>query len=255
MQLQRTFKESYKNKLRDSVKSREAISLYSKETFEIDNNCVKRLANVYEPDFDLGAKLLETYNDDFKSAVTLYEAYKDLSPLLASSETFWVYLTHTSLFNYTQQRWPKVLRKTAAPSYILDHWFIGSNGLLRNAAASLWWGIHCSIDTERENPYELSEVLFSNFNLRVVYFGNTLIIRHKEAMIGILEYIKAHNDLKRNLRNASPFIGKYFNRLGAVKQLAFMDREFFRDTCESMHEAILKVSRKELEHDEALANL
>ncbi|QFQ12500.1 hypothetical protein C7Y71_005440 [Pseudoprevotella muciniphila] len=252
MQLQRTFKESYKNKLRDAVKSGEAIELYSKDSFEIDNHFVKRLANVYEPDFDIGEKMLETYDDDFKSAITLYEAYKEISPLLASSETFWVYLTHTTLFNYTQQRWPNVLRKTATSSYILDHWFMGGNGLLRNAAASLWWSIKCTYDEERNNRYELSEILFNNYTLRVNTFGISTIIRHKEAMIGILEYIKENPEVMLSFENRGRFISKYFNRLGGSKNLSSLDRNYFKKICYSLHETIMSITTREQTLDETL---
>lgn len=252
MELQKTFKESYMKKLRDAVKSSEALRLYANDSFEIDQTQVKRLANVPMPDNSLAEKMLESYRDDFKSAVFLYEAYKKISPLLASNETFWAYLTHTDLFSYTQKRWPNVKLGTASPNYVLDHWFVGSNGLLRNACASLWWSIHNSIDENRKNPYELSEILFSNYTLRVTTLGSGLLIRHKEAMIGILEFLKENPDVCQNLEPRGQFISKYFNRLGAVKQLTFLDRDYFKYVCEHMKGKILSVVRREQLQDESL---
>lgn len=236
--------------LRDAVKSGSAIPLYGNSTFEIDQTQVKRLANVYAPE-GLAEKLTEIWENDFASAVAIYEAYKNISPLLASNEAFWAYLTHTDLFSYTQKRWPKVKEKECSSDYILDHWFLGVNGLLRNAVASMWWSVHNTIDETRENKYELTEVLFKNYTLRIVAFGSTLLIRHREAMIGIMSFLADNPDVTNNaLEYRGQFITKYFNRIGAVKQLAFLKRDYFYATCEHMKDKILSVtSRKQLSDD------
>ncbi len=250
MKLQKTFKESYMKILRDAVKSGSAIPLYGNSTFEIDQTQVKRLANVYAPE-GLAERLTEIWENDFASAVAIYEAYKNISPLLASNEAFWAYLTHTDLFSYTQKRWPKVKEKECSSDYILDHWFLGVNGLLRNAVASMWWSVHNTIDETRENKYELTEVLFKNYTLRIVAFGSTLLIRHREAMIGIMSFLADNPDVTNNaLEYRGQFITKYFNRIGAVKQLAFLKRDYFYATCEHMKDKILSVtSRKQLSDD------
>lgn len=250
MKLQKTFKESYMKILRDAVKSGSAIPLYGNSTFEIDQTQVKRLANVYAPE-GLAERLTEIWENDFASAVAIYEAYKIISPLLASNEAFWAYLTHTDLFSYTQKRWPKVKEKECSSDYILDHWFLGVNGLLRNAVASMWWSVHNTIDETRENKYELTEVLFKNYTLRIVAFGSTLLIRHREAMIGIMSFLADNPDVTNNaLEYRGQFITKYFNRIGAVKQLAFLKRDYFYATCEHMKDKILSVtSRKQLSDD------
>lgn len=236
--------------LRDAVKSGSAIPLYGNSTFEIDQTQVKRLANVYAPE-GLAERLTEIWENDFASAVAIYEAYKNISPLLASNEAFWAYLTHTDLFSYTQKRWPKVKEKECSSDYILDHWFLGVNGLLRNAVASMWWSVHNTIDETRENRYELTEVLFKNYTLRIVAFGSTLLIRHREAMIGIMSFLADNPDVTNNaLEYRGQFITKYFNRIGAVKQLAFLKRDYFYATCEHMKDKILSVtSRKQLSDD------
>lgn len=176
LQLQKTFKESYMKTLRDAVKSGEALPLYSNESFTIDETQVKRLANVYAP-VGLEDKLIPTSDGDFESAVAVYEAYNNISTLLASSETFWAYITHTVMFNYAQKRWPNIDNDVN----ILDHWFVGPHGILRNAAAALWWGVYSTIDNNRDDKYELTRILFKNYTMRVNTFGASLLIRHKEA--------------------------------------------------------------------------
>lgn len=254
MKLQKTFKESYMKTLRDAVKSGAAVPHYGSDVFEVDATQVKRLANVYAPE-GLAEKLGEVWKDDFQSAIAIYEAYQNISPLLASSETFWAYLTHVDLFSYTQKRWPKVKDKDCSADYILDHWFLGINGLLRNAIASMWWSVHNTIDKTRENKYELTEVMFKNYTLRIVAFGSTLLIRHREAMIGILSFLADNPDIMNNaLEYRGQFITKYFNRMGAVKQLAFLKRDYFYSKCEHMKDKILSVTSRKQLSDESLYN-
>lgn len=251
LQLQKTFKESYMKTLRDAVKSGEALPLYCAESFDIDESNVKRLANVYAPN-GLAEKLSITKDNDFLSAVAVYEAYENISPLLASNETFWAYITHTTMFNYTQSRWPKVLDNTASSEYVLSHWFVGGQGILRNAAAALWWGVYSTVDKSRDNKYELTEILFKNYTMRVNTFGSSLLIRHKEAMIGILSFLHENPDVMEKSEPRCLFITKYFNRLGASKQLTYMDRTFFYNTLLRLKEKIMLIDTREETNEDYL---
>lgn len=252
MQLQKTFKDSYMKTLRDAVKSGVAIPLYAADSFEVDQTQVKRLANIYAP-IGLAERLNEVWDNDFLSAIAIYEAYKEISPLLASNEAFWAYITHVDLFNYAQKRWPKVKDSDCSADYIIDHWFIGAQGVLRNTAASLWWSVYNTVDEKRNNKYELTEVYFKNYTLRVVSLGTTQLIRHREAMIGILSFIKDNPSVTNNaFEYRGQFITKYFNRIGAVKQLAYLNREYFYMTCEKLKDKILSVTSRNQLTDESL---
>jgi len=251
IELQKTFNENYMKSLRDAVKSGRAIPLYSNNSFEIDQSQVKHLANVYAPKY-LVERLVPTQEGDYESAIAIFEAYKDISPLLASNECFWTYITHTELFNYVQKRWNKVLSGKATSDYILDHWFMGDNGLSRNAVASLWWSVYCSIDKQRNDKYELTKVLFQNFTFRVITFGFSLLMRHNEAMIGILEFIKDTPEIMNgSFESRGRFISKYFNRLGAERQLSYLKRDFFYNTCLHLKERIISIhTRDDLKNEE-----
>lgn len=254
MQLQKTFRESYMKTLRDAVKSEVAIPLYGAETFEVDQTQVKRLANVYAPE-GLAEKLDEVWKDDYKSAIAVYEAYQNISPLLASNEAFWAYLTHVDLFSYAQKRWPEVKNSSCSANYILDHWFIGGKGVLRNAIGSLWWSVYNTIDETRSNKYELTDILFKNYNVRVISLGTYILIRHREAMIGILSFFRDNPIFTNSSFDARVlFITKYFNRLGAAKQLAYLKRDYFYHTCENLKDKILSVTSRAKSKDESLYN-
>lgn len=243
MPLQKTLKESYLEELKTAVEQEVALELYSGDSFPLDPSRLNRYPGIEAPEA-LSQKL--DPKDDFKSAVALYEAYRNLPPLIAAREPFWAYLTHTEMFHYTQIRWKDKKKESSLKDCILQHWFMKS-GLFRNAAASLWWGIYLSADEQREDPYELSRILFSNHTLRIDTLGSSLIIRHKEAMIGILEFLKDNLEELGGLEEKGRYLSRHFNQLGAVKQLAALDRHFFRRRCEGLLPELLKVkSRSDL---------
>ena len=252
MKLQKTFKESYMKTLRDKVITGENVPLYSGETFDLDQTQIKSLANIYEPE-GLIDKLNPTREGDLQTAVALFEAYPTLTPLVASNESFWAYLTHTLLFNYTQERWPEVYEDDVDPKYILDHWFVSGSNVFRNAASNLWWSVYNTIDIEREDPYALTKILFSNQTLRVRTFGTYKLIRHREAMLGILGFMYDNPEvMKNNLESRGNFISKYFNMLGSVKQLSYMDKDFFYKVCMDKKDIILSIVNSNDDNNEEL---
>lgn len=254
MELQKTFKEEYLRQLKEQVKAGTALPLYGNDVFDIDQTKLESLAGVYAPE-GFSDRLSGLHTNDFEAAKVVYEAYENITPLMASYEAFWAYLTHTSMFEYAQKRWSDVKTGKASDKYVLDHWFFGSNGILRNTAAGLWWDVYNTIDPSRKDRYELTAILFENYTLRTVSFGTSLLIRHREAMIGILQFLKDNPKIRENsFENRGRFIAKYFNRLGAVKQLAYLDREYFTAKCESMKDKILSVTSRDQLQDETLYN-
>ncbi len=223
MALQRVFKEAYVETLRCSIDP----GKYAGDSFEYDVAQVKYLANVHHPE-----GLQEKLNPEnlLESAITLYEAYKDLTPLAASKIELWTYLTHVDLFGFMQKLYPAVMDGSADAKYIQDRWFRSPKGTIRSSLAGLWWSVHCSVDDTREDKYELTRMLFQNDNIRTHYFGPSTIFRHREAVIGILEFLVENPDISGvHFNSRCIYIAQYFNRLGAVKQLAYMDRNFFKD--------------------------
>ena len=237
--LQRTFKESYAKLMKDELKAGHSIAKYSSEVFEYDESKVKFVANVYQPD-GLLEKMMQS-TSDFDAAVLLYEAYKNISPLLASTEQFWVYLCHVDLFPNMQKRWDSDLEKS---EYIEDHWFFGKHGYLRNGLASLWWSVYCSYDETRDNPYELTEILFRNYSFRTTWLK--IMLRTKEGLLGMLEFLKENPDIMDSaFENRSRFIAKYVNIIGGTKQLSYLDRNYLKTELAKVKPAILRVTTRD----------
>ena len=238
MALQKVFKESYVETLRSNVTPEK----YRGESFEYDPTEVRLMANVHQPE-GLAERLAP--NNDLLSAITLYEEYKELTPLSASRMELWTYLTHVDLFSYMQKRFPDVFSEKGDVKYIQERWFRNSKGMIRSSLAGLWWSVYCSVDETREDKYELTRMLFQNDNIRTHYFGASTVFRLKEAMIGILEFLVENPDVSGvHFSSRCIYIAQYFNRLGAVKQLAYLDRDFFKNELMKKKPILLNITSK-----------
>ena len=100
---------------------------------------------------------------------------------------------------------------------------------MRTTFAGLWWHTYLTYDKQRENPFELTEVLFKSQDFRTLRFGELGLIRHRPAMIGVLEFLIDNPDITQNAFDArGQYISRYFNLLGGTKQLSYMDKDYFK---------------------------
>lgn len=224
MALQRMITKSYLDKIFEDVKNNIGIERFLEETFPIDEDFILHTTQVKQPE-GLIDQLDPTTSGDFKSAVAIYNAYKTLKPLQAINAQFWESLTLLELFPYMQKRW-NLIESDDKKQSILNH-FKMSRSVIRHGLAGLWWLVYLTCDEERDNKFELTEMLFKNYTLRYIRFGAGKIIQYKEAAIGILQYLKDHENDITSMENVANGLTSYFNKLGAVKQLAYLDRNFF----------------------------
>lgn len=224
MALQRMITKSYLDKIFEDVKNNIGIERFLEEIFPIDEDFILHTTQVKQPK-GLIDQLDPTTSGDFKSAVAIYNAYKTLKPLQAINAQFWESLTLLELFPYMQKRW-NLKESDDKKQSILNH-FKMSRSVIRHGLAGLWWLVYLTCDEERDNQFELTEMLFKNYTLRYIRFGAGKIIQYKEAAIGILQYLKNHEHEITSMENVANGLTSYFNKLGAVKQLAYLDRNFF----------------------------
>lgn len=232
MKKQLVFKEKYLQKLREEIN----VERYQSSEFLYDRKQTLMMANIIQP-LDLVGKL--NHKDDFISAIAIYEAYKNLEPIQASDERFWAYLAHVDLYQYMIKRWPKAINieESNPIKYIRNHWFIGTTSqvnLMRHSLAGLWWSVHLTVDEQRTNKYELTEVLFSNQTLRTRTLGNYRLFRHKEAVIGLLEFCKENKSILKNFEKQHQQLTEHLNLIGGVKLLAYQDKDFFKSELEKI---------------------
>lgn len=244
MSKQLIFKDKYVQKLKKDLASGNTLEFYKGNEFVYDKKQVLMLPNI-EATRDLVSQL--DVEDDFKTAITIYEAFEKLEPIQASDERLWLYLAHADLYSYMVKRWSDVYTgKSSNPSkYISDHWFLDSSAqssLLRHALAGLWWSVYLSVDETKTDNYELTKILFRQLDFPTRTLGTYKLGRHKEAVLGILEFIQENEDLfKSKFEPKTRFVTKHLNVIGGVKPISYYDRHFFKSELEKVSKEIFAI--------------
>lgn len=243
MEVQKIFKQKYADELRLEVKNGIGLDRYGMAEFPIDESRLIAANRVPKPE-----GLLEKLNpeDDCASAKALFEAYCMLTPLMAANYIFWESLSHIDLFSYVQNRWPKVKEERFEDKqYVLDHWFISSNPM-EHPLADLWWSVNQTIDhSHTQDKYWLTDFLFKQREIRVYRFGQSTLFRYKPAVLGMLQYMAETPEMQHFFDARSKYIISYFNQLGAIKQLATLDRSFFYNELKRIEPDILAIHYRE----------
>ena len=231
MEKQLIFKEKYVLQLKADIETGISLENYNSNVFIYDKKQVLMMPNIAKTTI-----LLNRINadNDFETAVQIFEAFKNSEPIQASDERLWTYLSHVDLYPYMIKRWNAVHERTAKDpiSYIVEHWFLSSTsqaGLLRHSLSGLWWAVYLSVDENRNDKYELTKILFRQLDFTTRTLGAYKLGRHKEAVIGILEFIHENEDLfKQNLQSKTRFITKHLNLIGGTKPVSYYNRAFFK---------------------------
>lgn len=204
----------------------------SEETIDVDLNqpekIVKAMCNVYNKD------------DEFEAGKILYNHLKRLSPRDASNTKLWTKLNHSTFYEYIVKRWGDLWDTDKQPAnqgaFIINHW-IQSNStqgdLIDYPISGLWWSFYISEDSTRQDPYELTRILFKNQSFRTKYLGQARFARHKPAVIAVLEFIQENkldegNQLESVARGIVPFV----NLLGGIRPLSYFDKDWFKRNLE-----------------------
>lgn len=236
--LQKVFEQSYVNELKDALAYPDQRKKYLNDTFPYDNTKTHILAGIIHPE-GLEERMLAA-NTEFDAAVILYEAYKNISPIIASSDTFWAYLTHIELYHYCKRRWP--IEEDVKEDYIKDHYFISMQSrITRNAIAALWWWVYFSKEEESGNEYRLTEILFKNYSFRALWF--LYFLRIKNGLMGVLDFLYENQDFfDTAFEYKGRYIANYFNRLGATRELSALPRDFFKRECYKFKDILYSIN-------------
>lgn len=222
--LQRTFSKEYTSVLKQKVKSGNIVS-YGLDKFEFEENArdVYPLQNVRKEIVKLDA-----LKSDFDNAVLLYESFESLPPFIASEEALWTYLTHVEHFEYVKERWN--IDSESGPDLILKRFFYSSSVAMDNAVSRLWWGTHLTKDESLDDPYRYTRVLLGEGNSDLLQnLSKSKLFRYPEAVKGIMKFFSEYDD-RTDFSKVNRFIIQYFNRLGGVKQLIYMEQDFYYET-------------------------
>lgn len=244
MATQKTFTDSYARTLNDKVSRGEDLQLYLNNTFVFDESQTQWVGRLVQPDGLLDNMLNHSdKSQDFLAAITLYEGYRQLCPVLASEKPFWIYLGHVDLYPYMHKRFlndvTRILQKDPTKSSaILNRWFFPRE-FVRNHLAGMWWDVKCTIDETDSDPYIYTRILFNYYDMRSINFANFKMFRNKAQVKGILKCIGEHPEIFNTYsQDRIRYVTKYFNRLGATKQLIVLPWNFFYNTVESLLDEI-----------------
>ena len=233
---QRLLKETGLESLTDQLNSGKTVDQYISDTpnFGLALTDFCWLNNFRVNDAKI-KQMVASVNSDVECAILLYEALPDLNGLFASYAPFWTHLSHYELFDYMKKRWPNITKNTddtpkdvvQSINYIRKYWFY--HGAMNSWLSSLWWSVFMTKDDNREDPYELTRVLFYQEDMRTRTLGTYMIFRHEPARIAILEFIRDNREgiLKTDFQDKVRYLMKVLNLLGGSKQLAYMDKTYF----------------------------
>ena len=201
----------------------------------------------FHVDEEIIKNMIQKAGSDVDAAITLYEALPDLNCLFASHGPFWTHLSHFELFDYMKKRWPNIVKNiddspkdvVQSINYIKKYWFY--HGPMNSWLSSLWWSVYMTKDDSREDPYELTRVLFYQEDLRTRTLGTYMIFRHEPARIAILEFLRDNREgiLKNDFQDKVRYLMKALNLLGGSKQLAYMDKDYFENYLSSRKDDIV----------------
>lgn len=107
---------------------------------------------------------------DLDNTKTIYTALRDLTPLQASEERLWAYLTHVQHWAYMRKRWPAEQYRPGESfaKNIRERYFFRSDrsrSLIRNGIARLWWYGYTTYDNQRADPFELTAILLRTLDV------------------------------------------------------------------------------------------
>lgn len=195
-------------------------SNYFEDNF--DDSYFEYLQKEFEISNELLPVLIGNANDDYENAVKIFEAFKSLTLTQANDSRFWVTLTHTVYFNYSQTRW-NVTEIDSDEKLLRRFHFEGTSieARMRNSISRLWYSAKMTYDDNRQDPYELTSLLWSKQdlyqNLMERSYGS-----YQGLVTAFLEFYKENSSLKEGeLRQL--FTG--VNSIGGVKVLSLLGKE------------------------------
>lgn len=228
------FSEKYVNQLIRGLREPEIIKRYQEKKFS------------YEENYPIGSTGIFLNNDikldpgnDFQSSITLYENL-NLNETQASDKRLWVYLTHVIFWDYMRERWPiKKNREYKPVNRIRDRYLLTTlnlRTLTRNGISRLWWYTHLTVDEDRKNKYELTEILLSRADLTVGITERALGSSYN-ARTAILEFLKENEEIRQNETKTRSLITG-LNLAGGPKAIPYLDKSAIKNLLGKVSENI-----------------
>jgi len=164
-------------------------------------------------------------DSDLENSIKIFDLFNGLDLVQANDRRLWVTLTHTTFFNYSRQRW---FKDGHSDKQIMRRFHFEGASLearMRNSISRLWWAAKITYDSTRNDPYELTKLLWSKQdiyqNLVERSYGT-----YDSVVKGFLEFYSEHGTLKEDQ------VRKLFtalNSIGGVKVLSVHSKNEIKD--------------------------
>lgn len=167
---------------------------------------------------------------DLENSKRLFLALKDLTPVQAADERLWAYLSHTVGWQYMRKRWNVDNFRGNAEKrkqYIRDRYFFMPNrdrALVRNGIARLWTYAYVTYDEQRDDPFQLTEVLLQKLDIAQQLLERSFS-RVPELPKAVMRVLQTYPKDQLDLTDRDQFrdVMRHVNRVGGVTILDMLN--------------------------------
>ena len=236
MEQQKVFTNGYVSSLWDAV-SKGKLDAYSDiDHFPYDETQFMVAEDLIKPQ-GLLTQMIDV-DSDGEAAKALFRAYSGLTPVQAAYDPFWVYLSHVDLYGFVRRRWPDINTDKNPTNYIKEHWF-GKD--IMQSLSGWWWSVFFTVSEDKKD-FTLTDFLFDHREDLRQNLGTSSLFRHRPFTRALLSFLIENNDITAVSQiPRGRFIIQYFNRIGAIKQLAIMDELFFKTVLNGLKPQIMGI--------------
>ena len=244
---QKLFKELYYQSLKlqfNNLSESQVLKEYTKPKFAIPDG------SLIETDIVVNEHLaLDPPNgresNDLKNAISVFETFSNLTPAEATDAKLWVTLAHNECWEYMRKRWP--VEETTAKNkvnYIAQRYFIkgvNTNNLLRHGISRLWWTVYLTKDETLENPYELTEEVFSMLDYTTHLLPGTQG-RNRELSRAVLSFVLKNEDIFASFKESRVrFLMRRLNHIAGYKVVSALNQNEIMKIIQSFKSDLLQV--------------
>ena len=196
-------------------------SFYDADDFPQDYLDELSLPTNYIVEEDL--KLSPQSENDGDSSIKVFQQLKNLDRVQANDRRLWVGLTHGRFFRYTKERWIRKGQPYSNSAILRRFHFEGSSleARMRNSIARLWWAAKITYDESRDDPFELTRVLWEKQDI----IQNLVERSYGTYENIIIQFLETYNLNKHLTEKELRILYTGLNAIGGVKILSALSKD------------------------------
>ncbi|MGK0555002.1 DUF6339 family protein [Macrococcus capreoli] len=168
---------------------------------------------------------------DGKNVEIIHKSLRELTPVQASQEKFWLGMAMTYYKEYLYYRLEDEIKSDNRKRLATALTSIGNGkkrALIVNVISRLWWVGELTYDETREDPYELTKMFCrSDFSGKATLFSSSNLTSNKEIRLGLLSALyELDKEIEGGvIRKHYVEALKYLNLIAGVSLLDLNTRE------------------------------